>query len=245
MVINMNRIPNIKLNKNQVHELLTRHKLVTGGEATICEADNPYTLYKLFSNLGVPKAMGENKEKKIIELYQEDIDYSVRPVSTISLNDIIIGYEMTNEYDLECYKLYQLSNEELLYLLKESKRILEYFSSKGIIYGDIEPRNILFNRYTGEIKFCDMDNTQIGEYKMDKLPYSLIEYDKIRGIDDGVHPYMHNRMTLRAFELDLYCSSKSDVKKVFKRHANDIIKSMRDPREFNDEYIVTYIKKYK
>lgn len=241
----MKRIPNIKLNEKQVQELLTRHKLVTGGEATICDGNNPYTLYKLFSEYGIPKPMGDNKEKKIISLYQEDLDYSVRPVSTISLNDMIIGYEMINEYDFDSFKLYQLSKEELLHFLKESKRILEYFSSKEIIYGDVEPRNILFNRYTGEIKFCDMDNTQIGIYPMDKLPYSLIEYDKMRGIDNGVHPYMHNIMTLRAFELDLYCSSKSDVKKVFERYANSIIKSMRDPREFNDEYIVTYMKKYK
>lgn len=241
----MKIIPNIKLTEKQVQELLTRHKLVTGGEATICDGDNPYTLYKLFSEYGIPKPMGDNKEKKIISLYQEDIDYSVRPVSTISLNDMIIGYEMINEYDFDSFKLYQLSREELLHFLRESKRILEYFSSKGIIYGDVEPRNILFNRYTGEIKFCDMDNTQIGIYPMDKLPYSLIEYDKMRGIDNGVHPYMHNIMTLRAFELDLYCSSKSDVKKVFERYANSIIKSMRDPREFDDEYIVTYMKKYK
>ena len=44
----MKRIPNIKLTEKQIQELLTRHKLVTGGEATICDGDNPYTLYKLF-----------------------------------------------------------------------------------------------------------------------------------------------------------------------------------------------------
>lgn len=239
----MKRIPNIKLNEKQVLELLTKHKLVTGGEATICEADTPYTLYKLFSEHGIPKPMGDNKEKKVTNLYQRQIDYSVRPVSTISLNDIIIGFEMINEYDLEIFKLYQLSNEELLYFLRESKNILEYFSSKGIIYGDVDPRNILFNRYTGEIKFCDMDNTQIDIYPMDKLPFTLTEYEKMRGIDNGVHPYMHNRMTLRALELDLYCSSKSDIRKRFKRPTEKIISSMRDPREFNDEYVITYMKK--
>lgn len=239
----MKRIPNIKLNEKQVQELLTKHKLAVGGEATICEAETPYTLYKIFSEYGMPKPMGDNKEKKITNLYQKDINYSIRPVSTISLNDMIIGYEMINEYDLDSFKLYQLNRDELLYFLKESKRILEYFSSKEIIYGDVESRNILFNRYTGEIKFCDMDNTQIDIYPMDKLPYSLTEYVKMRGIDNGVHPYMHNRMTLKAFEIYLYYSSKSDIKKVFERHTNSIIKSMIDPRKFNDEYIVTYIKK--
>ena len=33
------------------------------------------------------------------------------------------------------------------------KEILEYYSSIGIIYGDVEPRNILFDRNTGDIKF--------------------------------------------------------------------------------------------
>ena len=82
----MKRIPNIKLTEKQVQELLTRHKLVTGGEATICDGDNPYTLYKLFSEYGIPKPMGDNK-KKIISLYQEDLDYSINPVSMISLNE--------------------------------------------------------------------------------------------------------------------------------------------------------------
>ena len=103
----------------------------------------------------------------------------------------------------------------------------------------------MFNRGTGEVKFCDIDGSQVDELEMDIYPFRLLEYLETRRIDKGVHPYMHNIMTLRAFELDLYCSSKSDVKKVFERHANSIIKSMRDPREFNDEHIVTYMKKYK
>lgn len=241
----MNRIPNIVLNEKQAHELLTRNKIITGGEATVCESDNPHTLYKLFAEHGKPKPMGNNKEKKISLLYQMQPDYSIRPISTISLNDMIIGYEMSSDYYLRSYKLYQLSNDELLYFLKETKKILEYFSSKGIIYGDIEPRNILFNRNTGEIKFCDMDNIQIGNYKMDILPGDLIEYDMMRDIDDGVHPFMHNIMTLKAHNLDLYCSSDREMRKIFKHPAKKILSSMKEPQKFNDEYLVKYLKKYK
>ena len=119
--------------------------------------------------------------------------------------------------------------EEVRQLLKETKKVLEYFTSKGIIYGDMEPRNILFNRGTGEVKFCDMDNIQIDNCKIDVFPYSLIEYNETRGIDDGVHPYMHNRLVLGAFDLDMYCSSKYALKKVFKTLCFPVISNPLPP----------------
>lgn len=241
----MKSIPNITLDEKQFNQIITRGRITTGGEAIICRGENPYTLYKIFDRYGKPKPMGENKEKKIIALYNRQIDYSVRPISTISFNDVIVGYEMVDEYDLDTLKLYQLTSEELLHFLKETKKILEYFSSKGIIYGDMEPRNILFNRFTGEVKFCDMDNIQIDDYKMDVFPYSLIEYNETRGIDSSVHPFMHNKMILGAYNLDLYCSNTYALRKVFKRQGRKIIESMREPVDFKGEYALTYMKKYK
>ena len=241
----MKRIPNIVLDEKQVREIMTRGKLFSGTEAVICRGNNPYTLYKIFNKLGNPIPMGDNKEKKIIRIYDREIDYSVKPVSTLSLDGVLIGYEMVDEYDFDTYKLYELMPEEVMQLLKETKKVLEYFTSKGIIYGDMEPRNILFNRGTGEVKFCDMDNVQIDNCKMDVFPYSLIEYNETRGIDDGVHPYMHNRLVLGAFDLDMYCSSKFALKKVFKKTGRKIIESMKTPKEFKEEYVLTYMKKYK
>lgn len=236
----MTIIPNLELTEEQVHGILTRNRLFSGGEATICETDNPYSLYKIFTERGKAIPMGFNKEKKIELIYEMQPENSVKPLRTISLNDVIIGYEVSSDYDLEAYKLYQLSDEELLYFLKETKRILEYFSSKGIIYGDIEPRNILFNRNTGEIQFCDIDNIQIGNYPIDKMPYNLMDYDIIRGIDNGVHPYMHNHMTLRAFDLDLYYSTNYSIRQIFKRPAKKIITSMKDVQSFNNEYLISH-----
>jgi len=241
----MKRIPNIVLNDKQISEIMTRGRIVSGGEAVICRGSNPYTLYKIFDHVGKPIPMGDNKEKKIIRIYDREINHSVRPVSTISLEDVLIGYEMVDEYDFDSYKLYQLTPDELMHFLKETKKVLEYFSSKGIIYGDMEPRNILFNRGTGEVKFCDMDNVQIDECEMDKFPYSLLEYNEMRGIDNGVHPYMHNRLVLGAFDLDMYCSSNYALRKTFKRKGRIIIESMKEPVNFKDEFIIEHIKKYK
>ena len=242
----MKTIPNKNMSAHEVKTLLTKGKITSGGEATICKGENPHTLYKIFESFGEPIAMGYNKERKIIELYVCNPDYTVKPISTISLDGTIIGYELTDEYTFDSFKndydLWKLDKNELRHFLNETKRILEYFSSKDIIYGDITPRNILFNRYTGEIKFCDIDNIQIYNYKMDMIPFILADYYEFRDIDDGVHPYMHNFMTLNALGLDLYCSTTHEFRKSFKRPGRKVIESMKNIETFNDEYIITHLK---
>ena len=238
-------IPNKKITEDEYHDLITWRKLTYGGEAIICESDNPYSLYKIFSTFDKPKPMGENKEKKIELLHELKPEYAIQPISTISLNDVIIGYEMTTDFGLESYKPYQLSPEELKYFLTKTKDILEYFTSLGIIYGDIEPRNILFDRQTGDIKFCDMDNISINGIPMDKLPFNLQFYEAHTPVDSSVHPFMHNIMTLRSLGLDLYWANRFDIRKQFKRPAVKIIQSMSKPENFNSEYIVQYMKKLK
>lgn len=241
----MNKIPNIELSEKQVYELLGKNKVFSGGEAVICESNSPFSLYKIFYDHERILPIGVNKLEKINELYRKQLDYSVKPLATISLNDVIIGYEMSSDFQLESYKLYQLSEDELLYFLKQTKYILEYFSNQGIIYGDIDPRNILFNRKTGEIQFCDMDNIQIGDYPMDKIPCGLTHYNLVRGIDAGVHSFMHNIMTLRAFDLDIHYSDSRKIRKLFNPPVKKIILSMREPEKFNNEYIVSRLRKYK
>lgn len=237
-------IPNKILDKKEVNKLLI-NKVFSGSEAIICESDNPFTLYKVFTKGGIIQPMGKNKEKKIELLHQLQLDYSVKPIRTISYNDIVIGYEMTSDYSFDSYKLYQFTKDDLYIFLEKTKDILEYFSNKGIVYGDVEPRNILFNRETKEIQFCDMDNIQIGDLMMDVIPYNLCPYDYKYGIDDGVHSYMHNIMTLKAFNLDIYFSSRFSINRHFKRGAKKVILSMQDDEIFTKEYLIKYIKKHK
>lgn len=238
-------IPNKKITMDEFHELITWRKITYGGEAIICESDNPYSLYKIFTSVDKPKPMGENKEKKIELLHELKPDFAIEPISTISLNDVIIGYEMTTDFGLETYKPYQLSPEELKYFLTKTKDILEYFSSLGIIYGDVEPRNILFDKNTGDIKFCDMDNISINDLPIDTTPFNLQYFEASRPIDSSAHPYMHNIMTLRSLGLDLYWASRFDLRKHFKKPAIKTVASMSKPQNFNNEYIVQYMKKLK
>jgi len=239
----MRILPNTNIDEKELYCLLKKGRINRGNEGIICKGQNPNTLYKLFVNQGNPVAMGDNKEKKIIELYKKQISYSVKPVGTISFKNMIIGYEMIDEYNLDKYELYELNKQELIYFLKETKKILEYYSANDIIYGDIEARNILFNKITGEIKFCDMDNIQINQYKMDIIPYKLNYYKEFRKIDSGVHSYLHNLMTLDAFYLDCFYSSKWQLRKLFSYDGLKIIKSMQEPINFNNDYLITKIKK--
>ena len=236
-------LPNKAITIEEFKKIINYNRFNFGGEAVICETDNAYSLYKIFTHIQDPIPMSENKIRKLEILHELKPDHTITPISTISLNDIIIGYEMTTDYELETYKLYQLSNEELRYFLTKTKEILEYFSSLGIIYGDIEPRNILFNRNTGEIKFCDMDNISINGIPMDTIPFQLQTYNAERELDYSVHPYMHNIMTLRSLDLDSYWTTKYELKKYFKRPAIKTVSSMIKPKKFNNEYIIQHMKK--
>lgn len=150
---------------------------------------------------------------------------------------------MTTDFGLEKSKPEQLSLEELKYFLAKTKDILEYFSSLNIIYGDIAPRNILFNRDTGDIQFCDMDNIIFNENPMDIIPLPLQAYKKSRILDSNVHPYMHNIMTLKLLGLDACWTTKNELRQYFKRPAIKTVTSMKEPKSFNNEYIIQHIKK--
>ena len=236
-------LPNKELTLKEFKQIINYNRFDFGGEAVICETDNAYSLYKIFTHMQEPKTMKKSKVKKIELLHEIQPDYCITPIRTISLSGKIIGYEMTTDPNLETYKLYQLTNEELRYFLTKTKEILEYFSSLGIIYGDINYRNILFNRDTGEIKFCDMDNISINGIPMDIVPYTLQPYFHERGLDNGVHPYMHNIMTLKALNMDSYWATKAELRQNFKRPVIKIVSSMINPRDFNKEYIIQHIKK--
>ena len=110
-------IPNKKITMSDYNRMINYQKINFGGEATICESDNPYTVYKIFNKCGKPISMSKNKKKKLEILYNLKPENSTEIISTISLYDMIIGYEMINESDFDSFKLYQLNRDELLYFL--------------------------------------------------------------------------------------------------------------------------------
>ena len=242
----MGNLPNKKFTEEEIYRILNYYKISKGGEAVVCEGPTDFSVYKIFTENMMIAPMSENKEKKIELLHQLDLDHSNKVLSTISCNGELVGYEASTSPYLQAYKAHELylDDEELLYYLKRTRDVLEYFKSKGVIYADFDTRNVLFDRHTGEIMFCDMDNVEVGGYKIDLLPWDLHEYSETRGIDYGVHPYMHNILLLRLINEDIYTMSAFLNRfKHFRRGAYPILNTMLYPEDFNDKYLVDYVKR--
>lgn len=250
----MNRIPNIKMTKDEVYHLMRSQAFNYGGEALVCYSERPDTLYKIFTERTyskTPAVIRDNKREKIALLYRIKPDHSTLPLRTISMNGEIIGYEMTTNSDFKTVIDLNLDRQSLIHVLKQSRKVLLYYASLGIVYGDVKEDNILFNPKTGEIMFCDMDNIQISSYPIDILGYDLKYYEQCRGtLDAKADAYMHNLMTLEA----LYYKNDAtqDIISALRSHefpsglSHDVTKtlaSMANPKDFDGKYIIQYIKK--
>ena len=88
-----------------------------------------------------------------------------------------------------------------------------------------------------------MDNVDVGGYPVNAVPWDVYEYKQLRGIDYGIHPYMHNVVLLRALSEDIYTISNSSRRKHFKLSGYKILSSMQQPEYFNDGYLIDHIKK--
>ena len=245
----MRLMPNISLTEKEVENLTTRRVFNYGGEAVICQSENPHTLYKLFtaphSREVIP--MTENKETKITMLHLLKLKNSTYPLSTISMNGKLIGYEMTKAIDYLPIFLPDLSREEIIHMLREAKNTLEYFASKDITYGDIKNDNLLVNPKTGEIMFCDMDNIRLGTREIDIASYELECFLQCYGkTDEKADAYMHNLLTLEMlnypniarYQYIIELMRCGEIPTGYNLLAHDTLKSMLCPQNFDGEYII-------
>ena len=260
----MQTLPNITLTNEECKNLLRNRRFAKGGESVICHSDNQHTLYKIFvidPTIEIATPMSDNKFSKIKSLYKKRLEHATHPLSTISMNGELIGYEMTYDPAFIPLEKMDLSRKEMIRALKETREILLYFDSKDITYSDIKSDNILINPKTHKIMFCDMDNTRVGEYPVDLKCFNLMRFYEIYGkMDNVVQAYMHNLLTLQqlGFTSDLELPSgelstsyhsiitalrhgKRPTK--FKQGANEIFDSMTSPQTFNGEYAIQYIKR--
>lgn len=242
----MRNLPNKDFTRKELYDLLNYSKIDKGCEAVVCEGPTEYSAYKIFVKDLDISPMSDNKEKKINLLYQLDLDYSTKILSTMSCEGNLFGFEMISDPDLKAYKIWDLPfpRDEMLYYLKQTRMILDYMRSNGVLYADFDPRNVLFDRKTGLILFCDMDNAGVDNLPVDVTPWDLYEYKEARGLDFGVHPYMHNSLLLKTLSEDMYTMNfNSQRRKYFKRSGFKTLDSMLDPTKFDDKYLIDHIKK--
>ena len=249
----MKIMPNIKLTQEEYEQIATQNKIAFGGEGIICKGENPNSLYKIFVEYDTttPVGMSDNKHEKIKELYQRQLEHAVQPLSTISLNGDLIGYEMTYDQDDISLERIFLFRHQLIRCLKETSEILKYFSSEDITYGDVKANNILINRRTKKAKFCDMDNIRLGEHPIDLLnDYVDSIYVGDGSIDSSVDAYMHNLMTLQklnspgiTYDEIIYRLADKKYHRSYKAGAHYSLETMASTEPFVGEYIAPYIKR--
>lgn len=249
----MKSMPNIKLTREEFDRMMTYNRFASGGEGVVLISEKPNTLYKIFRDYetSLPVPMSDNKHKKIQELYHRQLDYSVHPLSTISMNGELIGYEMTTDPNDLTLGQTHLSRRRLIECLKETSEALKYFASEGIVYGDVKANNILVNKKTHQVKFCDMDNIKLGDYPIDLLnDYvdSIIVSES--DITPSVDAYMHNLMTLQllnspgiTYDEIIYKLTDGKYHKKYKKEAHRALSTMASSEPFTGEYIAPYIKR--
>ena len=260
----MEKLPNINLDRKTIN-MMFMSRIAEGGEAVICRGFKPNSLIKIFvkpesseysDSFRVPLypdliTMPENKLSKLEVIHQSGLEHSVLPLCTITMHKRLVGYEMTYDPNDKQLNGQNLSREELIHFLEQSKAILEYYKEHDIVYGDVNANNLLINRKTGQVKFCDIDNIKIGEYPIDVMGRDLNIYTILHGLDSSADAYMHNVMTLHQLRKDRFGMIfepvswlvKKDFSKDLTNDAKEVLESMREPKNFNGEYVIQYIKK--
>lgn len=249
----MQRMPNIKLTREEYDIMANYCRFNSGGEGIIFKSQRPNTLYKVFVDYETttPVGMSDNKYQKVLSLYERQLQGGTQPLSTISLDGELIGYEMTYDEDDESLDKIILPRRQLIVCLKQASEILKYYASEDITYGDVKSNNILVNRRTHQVKFCDMDNIRLGEHQIDLLNDYVDSFITCSAdIDASVDAYMHNLMTLQflnAPTLDydqiLYNLSEGKYQRSYKKEAKPTLETMASSEPFTGEYIIQYVKR--
>lgn len=271
------QLPIIELGPNEIDAL----KMIDGGSESIITTSNRQgTLYKIFDydtgndyddgygygNRSNDKStiiskeddpwdleeLYHNKEAKLQAIYNMPyLQYSVLPLSIIKSDGKFVGYEMT--YDRKDISLSSavLSASGKIKALQRIKFILEYYTGRGIVYGDVRSDNILINRLTSGIKFCDIDNIGLGKLEIDVLPDIANRFISERGhVDQSLSMYMYNLLALEQiaypgeeYETILSYLKNGKLPANFKDETKRVIEDMLEPKRFQGESILQYVKK--
>ena len=249
----MQRMPNINLTTEDYGTMIDYCRFSLGGEGIICKSMRPNTLYKIFVDYDTttPTGLSDNKFKKILALYERKLEHSVQPLSTISLNGELIGYEMTYDKDDISLDKATLFRRQLIAALKETSDILKYFASQDITNGDVKANNILINRKTKKTKFCDIDNVRYKDYPIDLLSDHVDSFITLPGdLEEKADAYMHNLMTLQKlnaphlnYDEIIYYLSEGKFRNYYHEEAAQTLSTMASSEPFTGEYIAPYIKR--
>lgn len=252
---NVRNIPITELSSDEFQQILLAHKFSSGSEGIICDTGEPDTLYKFFLRHNEPIPMSNNKVRKTRRLHIMNPECLVHPLMLVSVNGIIMGYQMTYNPSSVTLQFADLERGERIEVLERSVEGVQYLNSMGIIYGDEKSNNILFNSTTGKIEYCDGDNVRMGIfYPFDLKNQSLRHFLENGGKMKYVDAYMSNLLALQQLTYEMPIGSIPEIAYLinrgsysfeggFKPEATQIFESMRNPKTFNGQYAIQYVKK--
>lgn len=219
-----------------------------GAESNIYQ-NSPNTIIKIWKDEVISDAQKENKKEKLIKMYERKLKHIPTIISTYSLDDVCIGYEMSYDEDDMPMLIAPLDKSGKLKVLREMKEILQYFADEGVIYPDIKNDNILINHRTGIATFCDMDNSKVDNLPIDVYPtYAELFTERYGQEDSTLHSYMLNLYTLTALN-DVWQDeaimgiNQDDYQNMVTEKGKVILKQMKKiTPTYTGEYLIDYIK---
>lgn len=250
------------LSKDLYNDLI-KNKIFKGYEANISRYyDNLIKLFYVFpserTSYSSISDIHLNKRKKLERIL--DIRYFnkhnlIYPIDLYNVYYQFAAYTIPDRRDFIPIYDAKLDLDQKIIVLKKFRRILEYFHSNNIIYGDIKGSNMLVNKNL-DVCFCDIDNVSIDELDFDVMSRCLSYFYRCYGdISYKMDSFMFNMFTLE-YLLEIYspnyedvfdfldlgqvvlfpnCTDKVMVKKIF----HDI-RNISD--NYGGEYIIDYVK---
>ncbi|MBO5139018.1 MAG: serine/threonine protein kinase [Bacilli bacterium] len=151
----------------------------------------------------------ENKRRKIDELIHlsgtSDFINVLHPSGIVRYNDHFCGYIMSDYIDSSLYAVDKSKIDTTIKvdILKRYKKILDYFHSIGIVYGDIKSKNLLISSDYSILAFGDLDNIKVRDLPIDNRPVNMVKFcDLYYGLTYDmfmtsiIDSYMFNLLTL-------------------------------------------------
>lgn len=205
---------NINITREE-YEYLLRNNISRGEEGAISFYND--RLLKIFFKEGdtgtleyqVFRDKLENKSKKINELIHlsETVDFinGLHPSGVVRYNNHFCGYIMSDCIDSSLYDVdkSKIDISMKIDILKRYKKILDYFHSIGIVYGDIKSKNLLISSDYSTLAFGDLDNIKLGDLPIDNRPINMVKFcDLYYGLTYDIFmtsiidSYMFNLLTL-------------------------------------------------
>lgn len=158
-------------------------------EINIYNKDN-FKIYKY-------DVLDEDTLKKIVYLNKLNLNFTTNPTHILKVNNKYLGYVVERKHNFTSIEEIkeELSFKERYNLLLKIRYYLDELHKLGIIYGNINPRNIITNG--NDIYFTDIVNSKFDRYDFTIYSNEMKEYQTKKGkMDYNLDNFMFNLLTI-------------------------------------------------